>query len=151
MELLSRRMCKTTMIFINSGQAVKVRKKVQEGYSWITLKTGEKIDLPEEVGFNYGFKIEDIKVVESTIGEVVVETKEIEEISKVEPTKEEIEAFKKELTLIKGIKKKTTKDIMTIYPTSKELIQDLKDKKNIPVRDDIEELLRGFYGKRLNN
>lgn len=46
------------MEFKNTGEKVKVRMEAEEGrYRWITLKSGEVVDLPKKVGLSYGFKI----------------------------------------------------------------------------------------------
>ncbi len=43
------------MKFINNGIDKKVRSGETGNYSWATVKTGDSIDLPLEVGQAYGF------------------------------------------------------------------------------------------------
>jgi hypothetical protein len=47
---------------------------MREGYHWKTLKTGETIDLPENVGKAYC--LERLEVTESKVGATLVETKQ---------------------------------------------------------------------------
>lgn len=48
----------------------------------------------------------------------------------------------KDLSKIKGIGKETMKDISSIYPSIKDLIEDIKSNKSLPLRNDIEYKLR---------
>lgn len=46
------------MEFKNCSEDVKVRLESEEGrYRWITLRSGEIVDLPKKVGLSYGLKI----------------------------------------------------------------------------------------------
>jgi hypothetical protein len=63
------------MRFINRGEPLKIRSGImRDGYHWITLKTGETIDLPEQVGKAYC--LERAEVLESKVGSKTVETKQ---------------------------------------------------------------------------
>ncbi len=57
-------------------------------------------------------------------------------------SKKQNDTWKKELEAIKGIGKKTSEDLIRIYPNKEMLIEDIKAKKNIPVDDDISEKLK---------
>ena len=116
------------MRFTNLGESMKIRQGNKTGYKWITLKNGEEIDLPTEVGRNKGLK--ELEVTTSKIGPTIVETKQF--------------SFKDELTEIKGVGSKTVKDILRHYPTKENLINNLD---NLGLRDDIELKLREKYGK----
>lgn len=128
------------MKFQNKGETMKIRLGEAGSYYWVTLKHGEKMELPNETGKSYGLtevnesNQESPKVTEGQIGKTKVETKQFED------------DFLKELTKIKGIGKKTAKDIQEMYGRE-ELIEAVKSRKHISVRDDIELKLRKKYGK----
>jgi hypothetical protein len=122
------------MEFINFGVPVKIRIGEPSECYWATIRTGEVVDLTREAGLSYGFSV---KTTEGQIGSKKVETKQI-------VTKESILDFCDELKSIKGIGKKTAEDIAAIY-TKESLIEMIKLGKRIPVRDDIEKLLREQY------
>ncbi len=132
------------MKFINEGKTKQVRQNEGlERHSWKLLKTGEIIDLSEDVGVRYGLKKVGSdqklpKVTEGKIGKKKVETKQIE-------NKDNIEFYKK-LRKIKGIGRKTVEDIIAIYPTEADLIKEIKNKERLPFRDDVEKKLRRKYG-----
>jgi len=127
------------MLFKNNGESVKIRIGNLKGYDWITVRKNQEIDLPESIGNLHGFeKIEkSVKAFESKIGEKKVETK-------VKDSKKK--RFANEIQDIKGIGKKTAKDILLAYPTEEELKKDISSKKNLPFRDDIVEKLIKKYG-----
>jgi len=120
------------MKFINKGKGVQVRQPDGLGrFKWEDVKTGETIELPEDVGLRYGFEkvTESIqKVTEGKIGKTKVETKQFEEDTNDE--------FFKELTKINGIGPKTAKDIV-IWGTREKLINAIKINAELPFRDDI--------------
>jgi len=148
--------------FINRGKDVQVRQSDGQGYKWKLLKTGETIDLPEEVGRKYGFrKLVDVtpyakdmltgkgpshqklpKVTEGKIGNKKVETKQIE-TDKL--TDKKTDEFLKELIKIQGIGPKTAKDIVS-WGTKEKLIEVIEAGGSMPFRDDIENKLRKKYG-----
>lgn len=126
------------MRFINKGEPLKIRLgTLREGYSWFTLEHGESRDLPEEIGKAY--KLEEVKSTEGTIGETKVETKQIED----QYTPDDL--FFKELKSIKGIGQKTAKDIVT-WGTREKLVEYIKEKKELPFRDDVVRILGEKYG-----
>jgi DNA polymerase/3'-5' exonuclease PolX len=53
--------------------------------------------------------------------------------------------YEKELLSIKGLGKKTAKDILELYPVRSQLISAIKSNKSLPLRDDIEKLLKEKY------
>ena len=128
------------MKFINKGKGVQVRQSDGDGrFKWENVKTGETIDLPEDVGLRYGFEkvTESIqKVTEGKIGKIKVETKQFEEDTDDE--------FFKELTKINGIGPKTAKDIV-IWGTREKLMEAIKINAELPFRDDIVQKLREKY------
>jgi len=133
------------MKFINkSNKNVEVRIGKRFDYSWITVKPGKTIDLPKEKGMRYEFEkvLENKskpKVTEGKIGKTKVETKQI--------SKKKIDDYKRKLVLIKGISSKTSKDIIKVFPTEKDLLKAISNKESIPFRDDIEKKLRNEYGR----
>lgn len=134
------------MLFRNKGSPVQVRLKDNGGYKWEDVKTGETIELPEDVGIRYGFEkvIESMqKVTEGKIGKTKVETKQFEDFSKIK-----VPEFEKELTKIKGIGAKTAGDITKVFPTEQDLRIAILNGEELPFYDNIEEKLRRKYGKK---
>ena len=139
------------MKFINEGKNVQVRiPKGPNRYNWLGVRTGEEVDLPESIGNSYGFKkvlIKDqlspnqVKTTEGKIGDVKVETKQIE----IEEFELEHDFFK-ELTKIKGIGAKTAKDIINVFSDEEKLKNAIKNYDKLPFRNDIENKLREEYG-----
>ena len=131
------------MEFINNGEPIKIRKRNNQGYYWITLKRGEKINLPKHVGVNNSLKI---IATEGQVKDKKVETKQIEDIVDrlVDNTPDDL--FLEELIKINGIGKKTAKDIVS-WGTKDKLIEVIEARGTLPFRDDIEEKLRSKYGK----
>lgn len=110
-------------------QSINVRIPEESGYRWELIEPNQVKDIPEDVGRTYGLTVVD------------EEQKEPEEPSQeVEP-----EHFKTKLQAIDGIGPKTVDDIMEIYPTEQELLADIEDKDQIPVRNDVEKKLRKEY------
>ena len=108
------------------------------GYAWITLRPGDILELPEEVGKKNELTIVDNKEEKKTEKVEIV----IEPVEKKKSFKKKADIlYKEKLESIKGIGKKTAKDIITMYPTEESLKKDLKT-GCIPVRDDVERLLK---------
>ena len=108
------------------------------GCKWITLRPGETIELSEEVGKKNELTIVDNKEEKKTEKVEIV----IEPVEKKKSFKKKADIlYKEKLESIKGIGKKTAKDIITMYPTEESLLKDLKT-GCIPVRDDVERLLK---------
>ena len=55
------------------------------------------------------------------------------------------ESWLEELDSIKGIGKKTVKDIINVYPTKEKLLEAIKGDNNLPFRDDIASRLIDEY------
>lgn len=125
------------MKFINKGNDRKVRLGKRFYFLWATVRKGEEIDLPKDIGKRYGFEKvgaqELPKVTEGKIGDKKVETKQID--------------FKKKLEKINGIGKKTAEDIVNVFPTEEKLKYAISHDDELPFRDDVEEKLRKEYGK----
>lgn len=132
------------MKFINNGGPVKIRIGEPDDCNWATIRKGESVDLPRHYGRALGF--EELKITTGQIGSKNVETKQIE----VPENKKQIQEpeFYSELCKIKGIGKKTAKDIITIFPVREELIKKIRSLTDnaLPFRDDIEDKLRRKYG-----
>lgn len=124
------------MQFINSGGPIKIRIGEIRGCYWKTLKTNEIIDLSPGVGKRLG--LTELKTTEGQLGDKKVETKQIDNY-----TSDNL--FFKELTKIKGIGKKTAKDIV-VWGTKEKLIEKMKSGDALPFRDDVELKLREEYG-----
>ncbi len=140
------------MEFVNEGKPKQVRQDDGPGrFKWKLLKTGETIELIEDIGLRYGLKKMKVtdsnqelpKVTEGNIGEVKVETKQIDHSK----NKNEEESYSKKLNDIKGIGKKTAKDIVKVFPNEKKLKNAISHDDELPFRDDVEIKLRKEYGK----
>lgn len=135
------------MKFINNNQDVQIRIKEPNGYRWEIVKIGEFINLPKSVGLANGFdeviEVTDQsnqvkpKTTEGQIGNKKVETKQIELKKKDYQTR---------LEKIKGIGKKTAKDIIKVFPIEDRLIFAISHNEELPFRDDVDILLRRKYG-----
>jgi DNA polymerase/3'-5' exonuclease PolX len=123
---------------------MKIRVGSLTGGYWITFRTGEIKDLPEEIGKAY--KLEEIKITEGNIGQTKVETKQIEKEMVEDYTPDNL--FFNELTKIQGIGPKTAKDIV-VYGTKEKLIEQINLKAELPFRDDIVKILEERYGQKL--
>ena len=121
------------MKFINRGNSIKIRRGNLKKYSWVTMRTGQTMELPEHVGINNRLE----KVTEGNIGQIKVETKQFENKK---------EDYQINLEKINGIGKKTAKDIVKIFPTEEKLREAVLHDDEIPIRDDIELILRKEYG-----
>ena len=122
------------MLFQNNGETTKIRLQEASGYIWKTVRHGDQIDIPEIIGRTHGFEQVDTEMPKTTkgkIGKKTVETKQLETGN-----------FEEKLTKIKGLGKKTAKDIVALYPTEESLKNAIKNGKSIPVRDDIESKLK---------
>lgn len=139
------------MRFINQGEPFKIRMgKLGEHY-WKTVKKGEVVKLPDEVGK----RIESLKQFKTTEGQInskKVQTKQIDtskttDSSTMTSGYTPDNKFLKELTSIKGIGKKTAQDIVT-WGTKEKLLQEIEKEKRLPFRDDIVKLLEEKYGSK---
>lgn len=138
------------MRFINRGEPIKIRQRNLQGYYWLTLRTGETMELPKHVGRNNGLEevtdltdeSKQVKVTEGQAGPKKVETKQFE---KLEDVYTPDDLFFKELTKIKGIGPKMAKDIV-VWGTKEKLIEAIQLGAELPFRDDVEEKLKREYG-----
>jgi len=145
------------MWFTNKGGPVKIRIGEPSDCYWATIRKGESVELSAEMGLHYGFSV---KTTEGQIGTKKVETKQISvpqcpaNVPKkavqmnTDKNTDDYTAdnlFFKELCKIKGIGKKTAKDIID-WGTKEKLIEVIEVGGSLPFRDDIENLLRRKYG-----
>lgn len=119
------------MKFINLGEPVQIRINEELGYKWELVSTNEIIELPESLGVSNN--LTKMETTSSKIGNTLVETKQFN--------------FSKEIESIKGIGKKTAKDIVKVFPNRNKLIKSIKEGESLPFRDDIEKKLKDKYGK----
>lgn len=124
------------MEFINNGKPIKIRIGKASDCYWRTIQNGEKIVLPVEVGKRYCF----VRTTKGQLNGQTVETKQIE----LNPLNQS--NFLNELISIKGIGKKTAEDIFLIFETEEILREHIKNDDELPVRNDVEDLLRRIYG-----
>ena len=128
------------MEFINEGKPIQVRQDDGPGrFKWKLLKTGETIELPEDIGLRYGLK--KMKATEGQIGQTKVETKQIDHSK----NQNDEESYSKKLNDINGIGKKTAKDIIKVFPNEERLKEAISHDDELPFRDDVEEKLRREY------
>ena len=125
------------MEFINRGEPVQVQQSDGPGrYRFELVRTGETIDVTEDVGTRLGFEKVKPKTTEGKIGKVKVETKQIEKPVEYESIIEKI----------KGIGRKTAKDIIRVFPTIKKLQRAISREEVLPFRDDVEKKLKKKFG-----
>lgn len=115
----------------NKKQDIMVRvEKEGGGYQWISAEAGEVVDVPKEVGLTYGL--------------TQVDDSEDEEQEEQESEPKSTE-FKEKLQEVDGVGPKTADDVIEIYNTEEQLLKDIEDKDQIPVRNDVEKKLRKHY------
>ena len=131
------------MKFINRNGPIKIRIGGARDCHWATIKKGETVDLPARAGLSYGFSV---KTTEGQIGFKKVETKQIDTVNDTDDYTPD-DLFFKELCKIKGIGKKTSRDIVD-WGTKEKLIEVIAMRGSLPFRDDIENLLRKNYGRK---
>lgn len=134
------------MKFINDKEQIKLRlidKNENSGYRWINIYSGQEIELDEIVGINAGLRIADDETEETP-------EDELEEVEETEETTEEVkeieENFAEELQQIKGIGRKTAEDIANVFENKISLINEIKEKNELPFREDINKLLFKEFG-----
>jgi len=134
------------MEFVNKGPNQKVRQGNPGRYGWKTVKTGETIDLPREVGQSYGFEPagNEKKVTEGKVSDKKVETKQFEESGESKKKESLVESLQK----LKRIGKKTAEDIANVYSSKEELVEAISNNKKLPFRDDVADLLKKEYGNK---
>jgi hypothetical protein len=115
------------MRFRNDGADRKVRiGDFLSGVTWETVRSGELIDLPESVGRTYGFS--EVRETTGEIASTKVETKQFE------TSKDE---FIKSISKVRGIGKKTAKDIASVFPSEEALLIAIAEDEDLPFRDDV--------------
>ncbi len=139
------------MKFINPGDAVQVR--IQEGpnrFRWELVKNGDIINLARDVGVNYGFEEVKVEATTGNIGDVEVETKQIDTDKNTDHSEKQNEerSYSKKLNNINGIGKKTAEDIIKVFPTERKLVEVIAVGGSLPFRDDIEILLKKQFLKK---
>ena len=111
---------------------------------WVWLKPGEKILMDNE-GYAERLGLFPVKqVAESKTKKGVVKEEDSEAIAGTDSSETGSEKdidFKKELLAIKGIGKKTVKDILQTYPEKALLLEAIKSEEALPFRDDISKIL----------
>ena len=134
------------MEFVNKGPNQKVRQRNPKGYRWETVKTGETIDLPKEVGQAYGFEParNKKKVTEGKVSDKKVETKQFEGSGESKKKESLVESLQK----LKRIGRKTAEDIADVYSSEEELVDAISNNKKLPFRDDVADLLKKEYGNK---
>ncbi len=131
------------------GESEKIRvedPKFWTKFKWVTMSIGSQIDLSEDRGLMLGYdpiikKPKSPKKKDNSKKEKPKEKKEEPKIdSKLK--KKQVELYKQKLEDIKGIGKKTAKDIIRMYPKESDLIKALNNGKEIPIRDDLAKILK---------
>lgn len=130
----------------NTGKSEKIRKDetigVRTGHYWKTVKDGQEADIPEHYGMALGFTkvVNDNDKEEQSIDIV-------DNINKALNPKDDIKAYKDKLMSIKGIGKKTAKDIMKDYPTEADMVKRIKEEPDMPYDDDVAESLKNVFSE----
>lgn len=136
--------------FKNLGEPIKIRIGKLDKCYWDIIRKNEIVDVSFKRGKRLGLtevtlecnqSVTDVnqelpKLTEGQIGDKKVETKQID-----------TDDFFKELIKIKGIGKKTAKDIIKVFPTKEKLIEAISHNDELPFYDDIEKKLEEKYGR----
>lgn len=115
-------------------------------FKWLTIKPGDIVEAEsadEKQLLKKGLSLVQEKEENIILHEIKQDKKDKSEIKSVDSFD-----FSEELQKIKGIGKKTAKDIMAVYATKEELLKAIEMKEHIPVEDSIEELLYEQYNKK---
>ena len=128
------------MKFRNEGKKRLVRIGTSEEATWVPVKHGQEVDLPEEIGRHHGFKPVAFK-------SDIHNKKEVE--TKITDNYTPDDLFYKELVNIKGIGKSTAKDIVN-WGTKEKLIEVIEAGGTLPFRDDVETKLKKKFGGNKN-
>ena len=128
------------MKFINRSGPVKIRIGKSSNCYWTTIKKGEVVNLTLEKGLAYGFSI---KTTEGQIGNKKVETKQIDTVNDTDDYTQD-DLFFKGLCKVRGIGKKTAKDIVN-WGTKEKLIEVIAVGGSLPFRDDVAEMLKEVF------
>ena len=139
------------MKFINeTGENAKYRLgSYQSGFNWHTIRPGETVDIPENIGD--ALKLTKIEAKQEEISEVINnestedDTNDVDTISQEDP--EAGEKYKKKLINIDGVGKKTADEIMAKYPTEEVLKLAIQDGDEIHKRDDVDAAIKKTFKK----
>ncbi len=118
-------------------EKIRVKDLIFRGFKWVTIYKGDRIDLLEDHGLRLGLvPVKKAKDNSKTKGSKGKENKEEPELKK------RALIYKEKIESIKGIGKKTAKDLIQVYPTEENLIKALKSGKDMPIRDDLAKLIK---------
>jgi len=112
-----------------TNRPISIRIGTTQECIFKSLVPGEVYDFPVKLIRSKGL-IMIGKVTTGKIGKKKVETKQFD-------------SYKIKLEDIKGIGKKTVKDIIKVYPSEEDLKKAISENDELPFRDDVEKLLRG--------
>jgi len=122
---------------------VKVRistKKTNPGYMgdylWKTVKPGDEVELPEAYGKRLGFK--QISIITKIAEKIVDAAPEI-----IKPKSDD--GFFDKIRSIRGIGRKTAKDIIAQYPDEMTIRMAIANDEHIPFDDNIAEKLKDEF------
>ena len=118
-----------------TGQKIKVRINTDGLPIWKTIDPNDTVDLPFEYGTSLGF--EPIRTTTGYIGDTKVETKQ---------ASTDGEEYFSQLISVKGIGRKTARDIADVYPTLSSLKSAIANKEELPFRDDVSKKLKKAFG-----
>lgn len=112
----------------NESKRVRIEEGAgkNKGYKWLTIKTGDLVDIAENYGRNLG----------------LTPTGKVDETDESE---EEGTTFADELGAIAGIGAKTVEDILKVYPDKDSLLKAVQDNVELPFRNDVSQKLYGMF------
>ena len=117
-------------------EKIRVKDLKFRGFKWVTIYNGDQIDLLEDHGLRLGL----VPVKKAKDNSKPKESKEKE--NKEESELKKVLIYKEKIESIKGVGKKTAKDLIQVYPTEEILIKALKSGKDMPIRDDLAKLIK---------
>lgn len=117
----------------NSKEKKKIRIGTLKNPEWITIYPNQVVDIGEKKGLTHNLEKLNKEVYKPKVNKKQAETKVFSE------------DFESELRKIKGIGKATAEDILKVFKSKKELIENISEK--MPFRDDVVKKLKDVYGR----
>lgn len=133
----------------NTGKDAKIKvtnKKEKLGFGWLTVRVGDVVDIPKDVGEIENFTPYKGKGIIKTVKDAIKGDKEPK--TKDESSNSE---YADKLRDIKGIGARTVLDIIERYPTEDKLIDAIDNNEHLPFRNDQCELLKDIFGSEEEN
>jgi len=110
------------------------------GFEWYTIRPGETKDIPYEYTRNLP-----LTKVEDGIKETIEDPQDVDAGFPEEEELLSVEAYRKKLTDIKGVGKKSAEQIMFKYLSQEELLKAISDEEEIHKHDGVDEAVKYYF------